>query len=104
MHRFWSARYPGHYANYHLPLDEKIKYGNEIDFAMREAENMLQDLMRFCEKNSSYQLWLLSSMGQAAVENHCYVAISCVIGRVDAGDEIEETFGDQKPMLNRFLP
>ncbi len=70
MHRFWSARYPEHYANYNLPLDEKIKYCDEIDFAMREAENMLRDLMHFCEKNSGYQLWLLSSMGQAAVENH----------------------------------
>lgn len=67
MHRYWAAAYPNDYEEFKLEDEWVEKYNNEIDWAMNKADHMLKRLDDFVSKNSDYEIWIVSSMGQAAV-------------------------------------
>ncbi len=69
MHRYWAARYPGHFET--LGYDEAwIRlYRREIDFAMGKLDAALRELMAFVHARDEYVLVAASSMGQAAADS-----------------------------------
>ena len=69
MHRFWEAAYPSDYEE--LIHDQKWinRYKNEISISMKSTCKYINKLTDFIEKNSEYELWIISSMGQQAIEN-----------------------------------
>ena len=70
MHRFWEAKFPNDYSS-QISSDKWIKrYKNEIDNAMKDASYFINELTDYVDKNEGYQLWILSSMGQSAVDNY----------------------------------
>ena len=70
MHRFWEAKFPKDYSQ-QISSDKWIKrYKHEIDNAMRETSYFINELTDFVDKQEGYQLWILSSMGQAAVNKY----------------------------------
>lgn len=70
MHRFWEAKFPKDYSQ-QISSDKWIKrYKHEIDNAMRETSYFMNELTDFVDKQEGYQLWILSSMGQAAVNKY----------------------------------
>jgi hypothetical protein len=66
MHRYWAATFPEDFAS--LGHDQSwIKmFRDEIAFAMKKADQFLGRLMNFVQQNKDYELWIASSMGQAA--------------------------------------
>ena len=70
MHRFWEARFPNHYPSKISTSDWKKRYQNEIDIAMKTTSYFINCLTNFVDNNKEYQLWIVSSMGQAAVEDY----------------------------------
>ena len=68
MHRFWAASYPKHYKQFDMSGDWVKKYNGEIDFAMKKTDRLLQQLIKFMQKNPEYTLWIVSSMGQEATQ------------------------------------
>jgi len=66
MHRYWAAVFSGDYQNFEF-TDEWVKtYRNEIDFTMGKFAAFYEELVRFVDQNTDYQLWVATSMGQAA--------------------------------------
>lgn len=68
MHRYWAARYPGDYDEFGYGDAWVSTYSQEIDFTMGRFDAMLNRLLRFIEEDGHYQLWVASSMGQAATK------------------------------------
>jgi len=68
MHRYWAARYPGDYDEFHYGADWVATYHNEIAWTMSKFDAMLERLAAFVERNPDYTLWIATSMGQAATE------------------------------------
>ena len=68
LHRYWAAAFPEDYDNLKLGRDWVETYNKEIIFTMKKADEMIGRLVKFVEQNPEYSLWILSSMGQAAVE------------------------------------
>ena len=70
MHRFWEASFPNDYQK--LPHDSFWinRYKNEIKLAMKSASKYINKLTNFVDKNPDYELWIISSMGQAACEGY----------------------------------
>jgi hypothetical protein len=66
MHRYWAAAFPGDYERSGYTPEWRARFAGEIDFAMRWADRLLGRLLRFVEGNPGYELWVASSMGQAA--------------------------------------
>jgi len=64
MHRYWAATYPDDYDEHGLDAEWIDRYRDEIPWAMRQAERMLERLLRFADRNPEYQVWVASSMGQ----------------------------------------
>ena len=64
MHRYWAATYPDDYEEHGLDAEWIERYRDEIPWAMRQAEKMLERLVRFADRNPEYQVWVASSMGQ----------------------------------------
>jgi hypothetical protein len=78
MHRFWAAAFPGDYNRFGFDDVWVKRYGTEIDWAMCKTDEMLGRLIRFARRHRDYQVWVVSSMGQAAtvaepVETQLYV-------------------------------
>ena len=70
MHRFWEAKFPKDYSS-QISSDKWIKrYKNEIDNAMKETSYLVNELINYVDKQKDYQLWILSSMGQSAVDGY----------------------------------
>ena len=70
MHRFWEAKFPEDYSQ-QRSSDKWIKrYKNEIDNAMKETSYFVNELINYVDKQKGYQLWILSSMGQSAVDGY----------------------------------
>lgn len=70
MHRFWEASFPNDYKA-QINTDGWIKtYKNEIKFSMRSTAYFLNQLTNFVDEHDDYELWVLSSMGQEAVQNY----------------------------------
>ena len=68
MHRYWAAQFPDDYENLKLGREWVETYNKEIVFTMKKTDEMIGRLMKFVENNPEYSLWILSSMGQEAVE------------------------------------
>lgn len=68
QHRYWAAAFPEEYETLELGRDWIETYNGEIVYTMKKADEMIGRLMKFIESNPEYSLWVLSSMGQEAVE------------------------------------
>ena len=68
MHRYWAARYPADYAQFSYPSDWVDTYRHEIMWTMSKFDAMLGRLAAFLQRHADYQLWIATSMGQAATE------------------------------------
>lgn len=79
MHRYWAAVFPEDYDHFEL-RDEWVKYfRNEIHFTMSKFDNLFARLPHFVDLNPEYQLWVATSMGQAATEARpCESQLYCV--------------------------
>ena len=77
MHRYWAAAFPG---DYETPMDSAWikKYSDEILSAMGKLDVIIEQIVKFVDKNPEYVLMLGGSMGQAAVpaqETHEFLTI-----------------------------
>ncbi len=66
MHRFWEAKFPEHFTTKISPNNWLKRYENEIDIAMNTSAYFINELTNYVDKNNNIELWILSSMGQAA--------------------------------------
>jgi hypothetical protein len=66
LHRYWAAAFPDQYASNEYDDAWIARYHGEIDFTLRLADDILERLVRFTDRNPDYQIWIVSSMGQAA--------------------------------------
>ena len=70
MHRFWEAKFPEDYPKEINLKRWKKRYKNEIDIAMQVSSYFINELVKYVDKNTDSELWILSSMGQAAVKDY----------------------------------
>ena len=68
QHRYWAAAFPEEYDSLELGREWIETYNGEIVYTMKKADEMIGRLVKFIETNPEYSLWVLSSMGQEAVE------------------------------------
>jgi hypothetical protein len=68
QHRYWAATFPEDYDNLKLGREWMETYNSEIVYTMRKADEMIGRLVKFVQSNPDYSLWILSSMGQQAIE------------------------------------
>jgi hypothetical protein len=68
QHRYWAAAFPEEYESLELGREWIETYNGEIVYSMKKADEMIGRLIKFIETNPEYSLWVLSSMGQEAVE------------------------------------
>lgn len=68
QHRYWAASFPEDYESLKLGREWIETYNGEIVYTMKKADEMIGRLLKFIEKDPGYSLWILSSMGQQAVE------------------------------------
>jgi hypothetical protein len=68
QHRYWAAAFPEDYESLKLGREWIETYNGEIVYTMKKADEMIGRLLKFMETNPEYSLWILSSMGQQAVE------------------------------------
>lgn len=68
QHRYWAAAFPEDYESLKLGREWVETYNGEIIYTMKKTDEMIGRLKKFIEKNPEYSLWILSSMGQQAVE------------------------------------
>ena len=78
MHRYWAATFPDDYEDFGYDDQWVETYAKEIEFTMRKADEMFARLVRFVDNNTEYQLWMATSMGQAAttaqpIETQLYI-------------------------------
>lgn len=68
MHRYWAAKFPDDYGDDPFDFEDSWihTYHGEIEYTMSKFDQWLGRLMRFVEQNNDYQLWVTTSMGQAA--------------------------------------
>jgi hypothetical protein len=66
MHRFWAAAYPGDYAAYGYDDAWRRRYADEIAWSMDAVDDMLARLLQWAGRDGTREVWLTTSMGQAA--------------------------------------
>ena len=66
MHRYWAAKFPNDYGQFGYSNEWQTTYHHEIDWTMGKFDQMLNRLLSFMKTNPDYELWIASSMGQAA--------------------------------------
>jgi hypothetical protein len=66
MHRYWAAAFPGDYQSFGCTEEWVETFAGEIDFTMGKFDEFLRRLVRFSDTNPEYQIWVTTSMGQAA--------------------------------------
>jgi hypothetical protein len=66
MHRFWAASFPDDYPEMNYPAEWIRTYRAEIDWTMRVTDAMFKRLVKFADRHPEYQVWVTTSMGQAA--------------------------------------
>lgn len=69
MHRYWAAAFPDEYENMRYDDEWIGTYDNEILFTMDKADQMIDRLFRFVNRENDFSLVITSSMGQHAVES-----------------------------------
>ena len=101
MHRFWAASFPDEYAEMGFSEEWIRTYRSEIDWTMKVTDRMFESLVRFANKNTDYQIWVVTSMGQAAtlataVETQLYIVdLDKFMGRLG----FESTEWAQRPAM-----
>lgn len=83
MHRFWAAAYPDDYDRNDYPAPWRASYGGEITWAMDAVDGMLQRLLAYTHARPGRQLWLTTSMGQAATRADNRVSTQLYLEHVD---------------------
>ena len=69
MHRYWRDLFP---EDFNMTKEEVNKFNQKsLIYAMHLADNNLKNLLNF-SKNNDYDLWLISSMGQCAIDRGHY--------------------------------
>ena len=68
MHRYWPATFGGDYQITEWKEDWVRRFSGELDYVMREADQMLADLMSYADRNPDTVILVSGSMGQAAVD------------------------------------
>ncbi len=68
QHRYWAAAFPEDYESLKLGREWIETYNGEIVYTMKKTDEMIGRLIKFMDNNPEYSLWVLSSMGQQAVE------------------------------------
>jgi hypothetical protein len=66
MHRYWAAAFPDDYDSFSHSADWVETYRNEIMFTMSKFDGMLRRLVYFTDRHKDFELWIATSMGQAA--------------------------------------
>jgi len=66
MHRYWAATYPADYEKMDFDAAWRAQFQDEIDYAMRWFDVMIARLEKFVHRHPEYEIWVASSMGQAA--------------------------------------
>jgi len=84
MHRFWAAAYPGDYAEYGYPDEWRRTYAGEIAWAMDALDAMLARLVAWTQLDARHELWIATSMGQAATRADNRVSTQLYLEDVDA--------------------
>ena len=75
MHRYWKDSYPSDYNK------QKVinKFDSKLIFdSMDLVDSQLKKLKKYCENNNS-DLWIISSMGQKAIERGKYIPETILI-------------------------
>jgi hypothetical protein len=90
MHRFWAAAYPGDYSTYAYPDEWRRTYAGEIAWAMDALDDMLARLVAWTAIDPRHELWIATSMGQAATRADNRVSTQLYLEDVDA---FMRTFG-----------
>jgi hypothetical protein len=68
MHRYWAAAFPTDYSEFEYTEKWVDTYRGEIAWTMEKADELFGRLVRFADQNPEYQIWVTTSMGQAATE------------------------------------
>jgi hypothetical protein len=80
LHRYWPARWPEDYQRLRLPQEWHARYGGEVDAALRLADQQVAALLRLAEEQPGTLVALVSSMGQAALDDdqvrECQLALA----------------------------
>jgi hypothetical protein len=84
MHRFWAAAYPGDYAEYGYEDTWRRTYADEIAWAMQATDDMLAKLERWAAADPSREVWITTSMGQAATRADNQASTQLYLEDVDA--------------------
>lgn len=66
MHRYWAALYPKDYDTFEFTPEWVATYRSEIMWTMGALDRMLARVIAFVDATPGYELWISSSMGQAA--------------------------------------
>ena len=66
MHRYWAALFPDDYTSFNHTSKWVQTYHDEIMFTMSKFDEMLRRLIAFMDGNKDFELWIATSMGQAA--------------------------------------
>src|SRR5262249_1391748 len=66
MHRYWAAAFPTDYKEFEYTGEWVDTYHGEIAWTMEKADELFGRLVRFADRNPEYQIWVTTSMGQAA--------------------------------------
>jgi hypothetical protein len=81
LHRYWAALFPGDYDSFEFTPEWVSSYRDEIDFTMGKFDKFFGRLAAFVEANPEYQLWVATSMGQAATEAKPYDSQLYIVDR-----------------------
>ena len=68
MHRYWRDLFPDDFKNLNFKRHISFLYNHE---AMNLANDNLRELINFSDK-SGYNIWIVSSMGQSAIDRGEY--------------------------------
>jgi hypothetical protein len=66
LHRYWAATFPKDYEKFGFDSDWVRTFSREIQFTMQKFDDMFGRLIRFVDAHPEYNLWITTSMGQAA--------------------------------------
>lgn len=66
MHRYWAAQFPDDYDEFGYSAQWQSTHRHEIDWTLNKFDAMLTRLLKFVDANPEYDIWIASSMGQAA--------------------------------------
>ncbi len=66
LHRYWAASFPTDYEQFGFDSDWVQTFSHEIQFTMQKFDDMFARLIHFVDAHPQYNLWITTSMGQAA--------------------------------------